>query len=291
MSTDSQQPAGSHAWLVAFDWGALSTDNAAYTSWTDTVTVDPYGGLNPVTFRAVDPVTVQDVNTRLKVEPGNQTGTTKDEPWVVTMPRVTPLNLVARTTTFNQVNVRIWECDPTAEKIVPVLMWQGYIGGELDWDGPDLPSLIKFPVAGWKSRIAYPMGVESKTHCSRIFGDAWCGVAVSNYTTAAVITSVVGRVVTIPTLTVPPGKPSAYWTNGSVLVDGLAIKIYDGTAAGGYKLVQYPPPEWAGQTAVCSPGCDHLRDSPTGCTGWANRPRFFGLGGVKPTASPVIGPR
>ena len=134
--------------------------------------------------------------------------------------------------------------------------------------------------------------MESKTACARTFGDKWCGVTLANFAQAKTIATVSGKLISSPTLLVPPNRPANYFSYGRVVVDGLSIGIVDGSGGvNALRLSQTPPPEWAGATGVFYPGCDKSFGGVIGCTGWANTARFFGAGIVKPVASPVLTPR
>ena len=101
-----------------------------------------------------------------------------------------------------------------------------------------------------------------------------------------------GKLISAPGLTIPSGRPANYWSNGKVVVNGLAIGIVNGSGGvSALKLFQIPPPEWVGYEALFYPGCDKSFTGAIGCTGWANTARWFGIGNVTPAGSPVLTPR
>lgn len=278
--TTNQQSAGGYAILIEFLWGTGSA--ARYTSWTDPIVA------NGNTFNTV----VEggpNIETRIQVNAAAQTGKIVDEPWQIIMPPVTPLVQLTRQSAFALVTCNIYECDPTAETIAPTLMWAGNVT-QVWLNAREVPGFIKAEIAGWRWLIRYPMGTESKTACSRTFGDTLCGFNKASVQQTAVISSISAHVISAPTLSIPSGKPANYFSFGTVTYDGLSISIIDGSAGvSSLRLLQVPPPEWAGVTATFTPGCDKSIKT---CTNvWGNQLRFFGIGLSNPSDSPYIGPR
>ena len=290
--TLNQQAAGHHAILVQFAWGSHTV---CYTSWTDDLVI--FG----VTYRATSmdlaaltalglPFAPAQpaIETRVKVEPSKQTGAVSDEPWNVTMPRVAPLTLLDRDAIFTSTLCIISEVDPTELTNPATVLWEGVVTQTIG-DPQETPGMIKFEVSGKRVSVQYPLGVESKTTCSRTFGDRWCGVNLSLYQQTTTITAVTANLIVAPGLTIPSGKPSSWWTYGWVTYDYLSISIIDGSGVGaGLKLLQRVPPEWTGVSAVFTPGCAKTLAA---CDTFNNRARFFGIGLMTPSASPSITPR
>lgn len=280
----NQSPAIGYAMLLEFIWGESGAHVARYTTWSQAIIIGGH------TYAVVDAFG-EKLETRLKVEPGTQTGAVRDEPWTVTMMPVAPLTYLARDSIWAPVTCTISEVDPTAISPTPTVLWTGVVSQV--WKNPrEAPGTIKAEIAGWRVSIQYPLGVESKTGCSRTFGDQWCGFDLSTVAQAAVVTSLSGKILGATSLTIPGGKPSNYWTLGKAYFDGLAITIIDGSAGvSSLRMLQKPPPEWMGATLTFTPGCDKTYASPTGCIGFANTDRFFGVGADKPSGSPLMFPR
>lgn len=282
--TLNQSSAISHALLIDFVWGDSDAHATHYTSWSEAITI---GG---TVYDIVDPLGTK-IETRIKLEPGNQTGGVSDEPWNFTMVPVEPLNYLVRTSTFAQVKCTISEVDPTSETLTPIVLWSGYVSQV--WNNPkDANGAIKAEIAGWRSLIQYPLGVEAKTACSRTFCDQWCGVDPGPIEQTGTVASITGKIMAITGISIPGGKPAGYWSMGHVRFDGLSITILDGSAGvSALQMLEQPPTEWVGQTVTCRPGCTKDYASQTGCTGWANTARFAGFGADKPSGSPIIYPR
>jgi hypothetical protein len=273
--TTNQQSAGGYALLARFAWG--NGGDAAYTTWSEPITV---AGITYVP------------EPRLEAEAAKQTGAVKDEPWTVTMPAGNaPFASLARPSAYPVVTCVLTEIDPTATVQSPVVLWQGQVT-QVWYSLRDKPGCARVEVGGVRTQIQWPLGIESKSQCSRVFGDPWCGVNLAAVNQSATITAVSGRLLSAPSLTIPSGRPANYWSFGRVLVNGLSLGIVDGSGGvGSLYMGQQPPPEWVGATGLFYPGCDKSFGGSIGCTGWGNTARHFGIGAVKPSGSPVLTPR
>ncbi len=281
MDLMNSQAAGSYAILIDFSWGENGAHTRHYTNWSDPITI---GG---VTY-AVQTSSGPNIETRISVEAENQTGLVQDEPWSLLMPAVEPLNFLARPSVWPPVTCVVSEVDPTSTGVLaPTVMWAGTVT-TVTSNLKEAPGSVRAVISGKRVRVQYPLGIESKSACSRTFGDRGCGVDVGALEQTATITGIAGRIISAPGLTTP-GRAD-YWSAGIVSVDGLRVGIIDGSlGVGSLKLLQVPPVEWIGVAAVFRPGCNK---GITQCTSdWNNAPRFFGLGRQKPSGAPYIGPR
>lgn len=282
--TLNQAPSTNFALLLEFLWGEGGTAHAArYTNWSDAVVA---GGN---TYTTTPGGSLPNIETRIEVQPSKQTGVVKDEPWTLTMVPVPPLTFLLRNSVWAPVTCTISEVDPTAVTPTPTVLWTGMVSQT--WKNPKgSPGCVRAEVSGFRSRIQYPLGPESKTDCIRTFGDAWCGVNLAPIQQTAEITALAGKVLSAPSLTIPGGKPPTWWTLGRVEYDGLSITIVDsGAGVSSLRLLQNPPPEWVGVTATFTPGCNKTLRG--GCAVHDNVPRFFGIGIRKPSTSPLLWPR
>lgn len=282
--TLNQSSATAYCLLLRFVWGESGAHTALYTNWTDDVIVDSD------TYLTVDALGSK-IETRLAVTSAAQTGTVKTEPWTALMVPVEPLIYLIRDSAFAPVTCTISEVDPTDPSPVPTILWSGPV--TQTWNNPrEAPGTIKFEIADPRLFIQYPLGVESKTTCARTFGDVWCGVDLAPLKQSATITAISGNLISASSLSIPGGKPDNYFSAGVVNYDGLSISIVDGSAGvSSLRLLQKPPPEWTGVTAVFTPGCSKTYTGPRSCTAWENTARFFGVGIRKPSASPLLFPR
>jgi hypothetical protein len=251
--------ASKSAILVTFTWGDASV--ARYNSTSEDVTIG------------------SDVYTsapEIEVTTGRLQGSPKDEPWLVRMRTDRPPFLtLCRPYAHAPIRCTIAEVDPSDDTTLTV-RWVGTVIGTLK-NQPNKPGLVNATVAGWRALLQYPLGIECTTQCAWTFGDQNCCVDLTAIRQTGTVTAITGNLVTITGLTYVRAN---YFRYGSVLFDGLAMRIidYDGGAGTFHLVTKLPPPEWMGQTVTVTPGCDRLIDGTNGCRSRNNEQRFCGLG-------------
>lgn len=259
-------PALEHCWTVRFHWGAAPTI-LRYAKWEQDLVLD-----GDTYFSA----------NEIEVRGDKQHGGVRDAPWYVKIRNDRPpLDKLLRRYAHAKVWCTISDADPSDPLTKPRPRWFGRVASAKNNLG-GVKGVCELKIIGVKSLLEVEMGVPISADCPKVFGSTWCGKDLVPLRQTGTIASITNFLtINASGLTQPR---SNYWTKGWVEIDGLAIKIEDGTNMAAMLLEDEPPPEWVGQQATFTPGC---MNTPAACAEWDNTGSFGGIGIKLPVVNPT----
>lgn len=248
---------------IQFSWGATPTV-ARYVTGTESVLIEGE------TF-----VPIAEMEPSLAAMHGG----TEDSLFEVKLPLVPPLTTMCRPYAHAPVSAVVWELDP-ADPAGKRVVYRGTIAKTV-LNATGVRGLVLVTVAGYKSRLGFPLGIAVTADCPWTFGDSNCCKELTALQESYVVASVSGRTITLTDLESPRDD---YWVWGSAAYDGLTLQI---TKESGdvLTLKRRPPPEWDNASITLTPGCDQKLAT---CRLWDNEHRFGGAGIAMQNYHPII---
>ncbi len=255
-----------HAVLFEVSW---HNSIVRYTNWAEDVVVSPATYLSEPR-----------IGIRLPREQGGVTERPAQLDWPITLP---PADTLTSQPAHPRVQVKVWEILPGDDATLRAL-YMGWVARTRRGKGGN-KDIAVFQLDAIKATLKSPLGVLVMRTCSWRFGDANCQkLVIPTLQETGTVATVTDDVITITGLTTT--TTAEYWFRGWVEIDGLrlAIRRYDTPDV--FYLARRPPPNWAAQSILCTPGCDKTLSV---CKErWDNIEHFAGLGFAMPARHPQI---
>lgn len=260
-----EKPAKQHATLFLVQWHLAV---ARYTDWTEDVIS---GG---DTF-ASEP--------RIGIRLPRESGGVNERPATLTWPTtLAPADTLTSQGVHAEVSVLVTEVLPGDDSTLATL-YLGWVTRARKGQRGN-KNLATLQLQSIKDRLRSPLGIPALRTCAWRFGDANCQkLVVPDLQETGNIDTLTDDVATISGVTYALEN---YWMRGYLEVNGerIAIRRYDTPDV--FYLARRPPPDWVGQSVLCTPGCDKTVSV---CKErWANLENFGGLGFKMPPRHPII---
>jgi uncharacterized phage protein (TIGR02218 family) len=217
----------------------------------------------------------------IEFDGGEQHGGSEDVKTYVTMPANVQPAPKFDGQRWGPTTVRIYECDPADVAGTLRTKYAGTIAfSRKNADGRS--GVMKFELAGRKSRLDVPLGIIASSSCQNVFGQRPCNINLTPLRQTGTITAIEGTVITVTGAAA--GNSVGHFDHGEVTVNGYGIKIVRMLAANRFDLGRQPPREWLAATGTFTPGCDFTLET---CQNrWNNVSQFTGFGLKAPLRHP-----
>jgi len=236
---------------------------------------------------------------RLEIGKIERTGTLEETP--TKLLARTALSFIDRLTNgepHSRVDVTIAEVtrSPVSGSPEQRVVFRGKVATTKRDHDPKKPGVAELSLTTFKDELETPLGGMVSAQCIFAFGGAGCFKDLTLYKQTRTLNSYLGKFVTVSGTTagpLPGGSPPddggtipnvAYWRNGFVERDGLALRIRS-SGASGFELEEEPPADWVGQSVVLTPGCTQLIQR---CKEWGQEGNFGGFGIKTPAYQPMF---
>lgn len=216
----------------------------------------------------------------IQIDLAKQSGQAKDEPIKITMPPLSPFDIMLQGGPHAPVIVLIQELDVLDVSTIRYV-FKGFIAKVLSGkNGRD--DVIEITVNGLRAALDIPLGIPANNTCAWTFGDFSCTKSLPALRVSTLVTAIVATQITIASV----AHPKPYFDRGYVERNGLRIMVRNQIDASNLVLVNTPPANWLTSSVVITPGCNK---SISDCrTKWSNEGQFGGLGLGIPRYHPVF---
>lgn len=276
--TTETHSAAQFAILLVFTYGATPTVKR-WARYTDDIAIA--SGQFAGTYEAMLDDTEAAVETSINY--GQQSGGTTDDPVEIACPSfIVPVNHLVAPYEWAETTVDVLECDPDSPTSTLRHIYRGVVSqGIRNAEGRRglARLMMSGPRALWKDvRLGLAMGHQ----CSHPgLGEGLCGYNLESNKQTGTITgmNIDGDPRRITASLSGANYSNDWFSNGKIVVDGLAIRIrsVDEAETGTFNLARLPPPTWQSASHEAFPGCDLTIEQ---CRLFNQESNYRGLGGA-----------